>query len=86
MILLNSSSHFFRQFLLNLSKVSTFLNAHTRIHASASIAPSCLVLSSIAPNHGRTFSRKIFMVSMVAILLITPTQRAAMCLTAVLGC
>lgn len=63
-----------------------FFNTQARIHASASIAPSCLVLSSIAPSHGRTCSRKIFIVSMVAILLITPTQRAAMCLTAVLGC
>lgn len=91
-ILFHSYSHFFqgKSFcspkLYNCKEVSAFSNTQARIHASASIAPSCLVLSSIAPNHGRTFSRKIFIVSMVAILLITPTQRAAMCLTAVLGC
>lgn len=50
------------------------------------MAPSCLVQSSIAANQGNTHSRKLFMVSSVAILLSTPTQRAAMWRTAVYGC
>lgn len=57
-----------------------------RIQAMASMAPSCLVLSSIAPNQGSTCSRNTFMVSIVAILLSMPTQRAAMWRTAVYGC
>lgn len=57
-----------------------------RIQAMASMAPSCLVLSSIAPNQGSTCSRNTFMVSIVAILLSIPTQRAAMWRTAVYGC
>lgn len=57
-----------------------------RIQAKASMAPSCLVQSSIAAKQGNTHSRKLFMVSSVAILLSTPTQRAAMWRTAVYGC
>lgn len=57
-----------------------------RIQAMASMAPSCFVLSSIAPNQGSTCSRNTFMVSIVAILLSTPTPRAAMWRTAVYGC
>lgn len=57
-----------------------------RIQAKDSMAPSCLVQSSIAANQGSTRSRKLFMVSSVAILLSTPTHRAAMWRTAVYGC
>lgn len=47
------------------------------------MAPSCLVQSSMAASQGRTRSRKLFMVSSMASLLKTPTQRAAMWRTAV---
>lgn len=50
------------------------------------MAPSCLVQSSMAANQGRTRSRKLFIVSSMAILLNTPVQRAAMWRTAVYGC
>ncbi|TNN37593.1 hypothetical protein EYF80_052234 [Liparis tanakae] len=56
------------------------------IQANASMAPSCLVQSAMAASQGSTRSRKLLMVSSVAILLSTPTQRAAMWRTAVYGC
>ena len=54
-----------------------------RILARASMAPSLLVISCDAPNHGNNVSRMVLMDSKVLSRASAPTQRAAMLRTAV---